>query len=683
MITPGLTPPLGPKYISNDQTIVQRYESFYRQCETPTLAWWNHALLDTQYYCGDATLWSSLYGNLPAYIRKQFNFNLIMPFAHQIQGHQMRNRKSIIAKPIENADQQTADEYTKIILQIMREGNVEETISEAFLTGSIITGLNLLEVYNDYESDPISGDIKVALKPYSCIITDPYWKNIDFSDCQGYIVRDFLTQGQLLAMYPEYEGEILSQPPNMNGNSFDGKFQFTAQSYDYNLSSLMVYDQYYYRDYRTAKMLIDTKSGETREVRDDETLKRVLQQFPTLVVQEIQKQTVKAAFIINRSLCVYDGPNPLGIDRYPHVPVVGYRRPETPYYEWRTQGVVRAMRDPQFLYNRFIINMSDQSEAQVNSGYKYKENALVDPKDVFMTGNGKGIAIKEEAAMTDVEKIIPTEASATMFKLSEIFQNLMNSVSGINQELMGASDNDVGITQMLRQGAALTTLQPLFSRLDESCKVLGEIILENIQTNMAPGKAQRILGHAPSPQFYNKAFGRYGISIEDGINTATQRQMSVAQLMELKKLGIGGTAIDKVILEQITIQDKSKLMQAIEQEQQQAAQMQQQQAQVAMAELQSRAQYSQAKSMSEQALADERHARVQVEAYQVAEKIAETHKQEEEALLNKVRVLKELEGLDLSHLKELISMAQMLNQQEVAKKQPDTNKSQQQVAQAA
>lgn len=661
MITPSLTPPFGPRILGDTYDLRQRKESFYQQCLTPTLAWWNQAMIDTQYYAGDATLWSSLYGNLPAYIRKQFNFNLIMPFTHQIQGHQMRTRKSTICKPIENADQETADQYTKIMLQIYREGNVEETISEAFLTGSIITGLNFLEVYNDYSSDPISGDIKVGLKPYNCIITDPYWKKLDLSDCQGYIIRDFLTQGQLLAMYPEHQEAILSLPPNMNGNSFDGKFQFTPQSFDYNLSSLMVYDQFYYRDYRTAKILIDRQTGETREIQaDDERIKLMLQKYPSLIVQEIKKETVNAYFDINGQVCVYSGGNPLGIDKYPHIPIVGYRRPEIPYYEWRTQGVVRAMRDPQFLYNRFIINMSDQSEAQVNSGYKYKENALVDPKDVFMTGNGKGIAIKEEAQMSDVEKIIPTEASATMFKLSEIFQNLMNQVSGINQELMGASDNDVGITQMLRQGAALTTLQPLFSRLDESCKLLGEIVLETIQANMTPGKAKRILGQDPSPQFYDKAFGRYGISIEDGVNTATQRQMSVAQLLDLKKLGIGGTAIDKTILEQMTIQDKTKLMKNIEQEQQAAAQAQQQQTQVALQELQSRAQYSQAKSSSEMALAQERHARVTVEAFQVQEKIAETQKQEQEALLNKIKALREIESIDLSHLRELIEMANML-----------------------
>lgn len=664
MITPSLTPPYGPQILGNSYDITQQKEAFYNNCLTPTLAWWNQALLDTQYYAGDQNLWTSLYGNLPAYVRKQFNINLIMSFVHQIEGHQMANRKSTIAKPIENADQQTADDYTKILLQIYREGNVEDTISEAFKTGSLITGLNLLEVYIDYSDDPISGDIKVGICPYNTIITDPYWKKIDFSDCQGYIVRNFLTKRQLMSMYPDKAELIASLPSNMNGNNYDGKFQFTPQSYDYGMTNLLVYDQYYYRDWRKAKVMIDRQTGETKEVNTShDAIKRMLAASPSLLVEEVEKATVKAAFFINNN-CIYDGPNPTGLDRFNHVPIVGYRRPEIPYYEWRTQGVVRSMRDPQFLYNRFIINMCDSQEAQVYSGWKYKENALVDPKDVFMTGNGKGIAIKEEAAMTDVEKIVPTEASQTSFKLAEIFQNVMHNVSGVNQELMGAADGKVGIVEMLRQGAALTTLRPLFNRLDESCKVLGEIVLEMIQTNMTPGKAQRILGRDPSPQFYNKAFGKYGISIEDGINTATQRQMQVAQLMELKKLGIGGASVDKVILESMTIQNKNELMQAIEQESQQAAQMQQQQAQVAMQELQSRAQYSQAKSQSEQALADERHMRVQVEAAEVERKAFEDKKLEEEALLAKIKILKELEALDLGHIRSLIEMANMVKSTE-------------------
>jgi hypothetical protein len=681
MITPSLTPPYGPQILGNSYDITQQKEAFYNNALTPTLAWWNQALLDTQYYAGDQSLWTSLYGNLPSYIRKQFNINLIMSFVHQIEGHQMANRKSTIAKPIENADQQSADDYSKIILQIYREGNVEDLISEAFKTGSLITGLNLIEVYNDYTDDPISGDIKFAINPYNTIIMDPYWKRIDLEDCQGYIVRNFLTKRQLISMYPDKGDMIASLPSNMNGNNYDGKFQFTPQSYDYGMTNLLVYDQYYYRDYRKAKILIDRQTGETKEVAgDDERIKDMIKRFPTLILEEVEKPTVKAAYFINNN-CIYHGPNPSGLDRYNHVPVVGYRRPEIPYFEWRTQGVVRAMRDPQFLYNRFIINMCDSQEAQVYSGWKYKENALVDPKDVFMTGNGKGIAIKEEAQMSDVEKIVPTEASQTSFKIAEIMQNVMFSVSGVNQELMGAADGKVGIVEMLRQGAALTTLRPLFSRLDETCKVLGEVVLEMIQTNMTPGKAKRILGRDPSPQFYNKAFGKYGISIEDGINTQTQRQMSVASLMELKKLGIGGTAIDKTILEQMTIPDKGKLMENIAQEQQAMQQAQQKQAQVAMTELQSRAEYSQAKTHSEMALAQERVSRVELEKFQAIEKIHEANKQDAQAMLDKIRALKELEAIDLAHVRSLIEMFNMLKATEQQQPMPKTNQTQMQTQQ--
>ena len=92
--------------------------------------------------------------------------------------------------------------------------------------------------------------------------------------------------------------------------------------------------------------------------------------------------------------------------------------------------------------------------------------------------------------------------------------------------------------------------------------------------------------------------------------------------------------------------------------------MQQQQAQVAMQELQSRAQYSQAKSQSEQALADERHMRVQVEAAEVERKAFEDKKLEEEALLAKIKILKELEALDLGHIRSLIEMANMVKSTE-------------------
>src|SRR3546814_12777941 len=111
---------------------------------------------------------------------------------------------------------------------------------------------------------------------------------------------------------------------------------------------------------------------------------------------------------------------------------------------------------------------------------------------------------------------------------------------------------------MLRQGAGLTTLQVLFDQLDQSQKLLGDIVLEVIQNTFTPGKVKNILeGEEPLPQFYNKAFGKYHAVIEEGLNTATQKQMNFAQLLELRQDEI--QIPDDILLEASTIKNKKKL----------------------------------------------------------------------------------------------------------------------------
>jgi len=51
---------------------------------------------------------------------------------------------------------------------------------------------------------------------------------------------------------------------------------------------------------------------------------------------------------------------------------------------------------------------------------KYKENALVNPKDVFLQGQGRGLAIKAEAQMDDVQQILPPQVPPSMIQLSEM-----------------------------------------------------------------------------------------------------------------------------------------------------------------------------------------------------------------------------------------------------------------------
>jgi len=110
-----LFPQLSPEYYNeDDKDILKRMEAFYAESITINQSFWGEADTDLRFYSGDQTLYTELYGNLPANRRKMFNFNRIRRVVNMISGHQRRNRKSIIATPVENSDNETADQITKV-----------------------------------------------------------------------------------------------------------------------------------------------------------------------------------------------------------------------------------------------------------------------------------------------------------------------------------------------------------------------------------------------------------------------------------------------------------------------------------------------------------------------------------------------------------------------------------------
>ena len=230
---------------------------------------------------------------------------------------------------------------------------------------------------------------------------------------------------------------------------------------------------------------------------------------------------------------------------------------------------------------------------------------------------------------------------------------------------------------MLKQSAATTTLQILFDHLDRSIKLLGDRMAEIIQINYTPGKIKKILeGQEPKPLFYNKAFGKYHAAVEEGLNTTTQKQMQMAQMLMLREAGVPISNQD--LLEASTLQNKKMVIDNMMKEQQAAQQQQQQQAQIQMQEVQARTNLAHARAQADQGLAVERTSRVEENRALAIQKIHEANKQDEEAILNKVKILKELEDMDLGHIEKLINMANLLKVQEQQQvQQPNKNIKQQ------
>lgn len=651
------TTPIDPKYTSDrEYKIRQEMEQFYLNLSPYNQSFQEQARIDSLFECGDTSICGSLYSSVNKMPTRILSFNRIRRIINIISGHQRQRRKSIICAPIENSDEQTADQFTKIFMWIAKQENTLETISAAF-RDAIITGLSMLQIWVDYRQDPISGNIKIDHCPYSTFFLDPFFKKPDLSDCNIIWKRSYLTKDECLSLAPGYKDEIESVA--LNNNIRDGKFLFTPEYNYLSRSNLLTYDEYYYKSTRPQKLMVDVKTGESMEWNgNDEALADFLRLYPQVRVDDHIVPTINTAILVNGRL-IYDGRNPLNLDRYPFVPVWGYFSPGVSDYSQKIQGVVRSLRDAQYLYNRRKTLELEAAETKINTGWIYKENALVDPKSVYVTGSGRGIALKQDAQLSDIQRIEPTPDPDT--KLSEILAREIQDIAGTPEELMGMSDDaKAGIQEMLRQSAGLVGLQPIFDNLDFSQKLVGSIQLELAQLNFTPGKVQRIIEEQPSPQFYNKVFGKYDVVIEDGFNTSTQRQAEFAQLIQLKELNI--PVPDDVLIQAATVQNKKQLIEKINQIQAQQAQQAQQMQEAQTAEIIARGKMAEAKASSDIGLRMERESRVYSNMGLMEERKNESEKDNTQAALNVIKSIKELDDIDLEQINKLLGMIQILKE---------------------
>ena len=635
--------------------VIERMAKFWEYAYPVNQVYWVEADLDNRVYAGEVDVWNSMYPNIPIYRRNLFNFNRILRAVNMVEGRQRQHRTSIEGIPVEGSDEITADQFTKVIAHINQNNDMYETISDAF-RDALISGMAYLEVWLDYRSDPINGDIRIDRLPYNSIIIDPYFRKADLSDCNGIWKRTYLTRAEVRSLLPKKKEQI--DALNIHQGT-DARFQFMPETYGFSKSSHLTYDEFYYRAYREQTLIVDTKTGDTFEWRssDMDKLDLYMSTYPELEVQKNDIPTVRLSITVEGQV-MYDGP--IWMDDYPLVPVFCYFNPQIPYYNLRVQSLVRNARDAQYLYSRRKVIELDMLESRANTGWIYKEKALIDPKAVYYTGQGRSIALKESAQMTDITPIPQQTIDPSVFQMSEMLGNEMGQIMGINEELIGsANDDKAGVLAMLRQGAGLTTLQNIYDSLDRSQRILGRRLIRAIQTNYTPGKIQRILNEQPTQEFYNQMFGKYDCAIVDGVYTATQRQMQFAQLVELRGLGVN--IPDDLLIQAATIQDKKDITDYMKQQQEAAQQAQQQQQQMLQAEQEARTNLANARATADQGLGMERISRIRENQALAVERRAEAEKDHFSAVLDFVKALKELEAMDIKNLQDLIAMTRIVS----------------------
>lgn len=638
----------------------QMQDWFYQSNYTGNSALWMQGAIDKRFKVGDQSLYNAMYGQ--NYNQSQrFFFNLIRRHINMICGYQRKNRKSTITIPINENDDSLADDYNKVMKWCDDRDGFQEYLSQTF-EGSCDTGMTLLHLYPDFTLDPISGDLFTDCVSYNNFLIDQNFRKQDLTDCNGIWRRRWTSKEGAKLLLPGYSKEIDKMK---TGGMKDGRFPLQAELQNISINNLFTYDEFYYRDSREANIVLDPKSGEAVEWEEDEQdedgmMERTLAQQPWLVTKKVQVPTVKLVISLGGKV-VYHGKNLLSIDAYPFVPSLCYHEPDIQSYAWRCMGVIRNLRDPQFLYNMRKVIELQILQSSLNAGWIYPVDVVTDPKAFRQTSGGDGflIPLKTGHLPSEIQRIEPVAIPQSLLELSASLSEDITKISGVNEELLGsATDDKSGILSMLRQGAGLTTLQTIFDKLDYTQRLYGKIRLQAIRKNFSKGKIRNILGHEADPRFFTSHSQKYGIAVEEGNYSTSQRQMELQQLLHFKELGIG--IADKSIIRAAFITNKKQVIEDMQEQNQQQAQQQQAQAQQQQKIDESKIMSELSKSKLNMAAASEKIANInQIQSKSEHEKT--------EADLNLVKIMIELEDMDFANFKNSWEMAQAIkatNEQE-------------------
>lgn len=645
----------------------QMKDWFYQSNYVGNSALWLQGAIDKRFKVGDQSLNSAIYGNNYNNIQKFF-FNLIRRHINMICGFQRKNRKSSITVPLHNQDDPLADDFNTVLKWCDNRDGFQEYFSQAF-EGSCDTGMTLLHMYPDYTYDPISGDLFTDAVSYNNYLIDQYFRKQDLSDCNGIWRRRWVSKEGAKQMIPGYASEIDKMRP---GGMKDGRFPLQAELNNVSMSNLFTYDEFYYRTTRPATLIIDPYSGEAVEWEQEEDdakdmMKQALNQQPWLKIKKTRVPTVKLCLSLGDKI-VYDGPNLLGIDDYPFAPSICYHEPDIQNYAWRVQGVIRNLRDSQFLYNMRKVIELQLLQSTINAGWIYTVDSVPDTKCFRQASGGDGYLIPVKSGHVigeSIQRIEPVAIPQSLLELSQSLAEDITKISGVNEELLGAATDDKsGILSMLRQGAGLTTLQTIFDKADYTQRIYAKIRLQAIRKNFSRGKIRNILGHDADERFFTSHSQKYSIAVEEGNYSATQRQTELQQLLHFKELGMN--IADKSIIRAAIITDKRQVIEDMEEQNQQQAQAQQAEAQQQEKNDNAKIMASYAKARSDLAREKELMASAQEKIANINQINATAEHKEMQADLDLVKMMVELEDMQFNQFKTAFEHAQavkMANQE--------------------
>lgn len=634
-------PPWNNALEPSQGNVRQWLDNLYSKFQPIEQSRWNQSNIDTLFYAGSQTFVNRYFNFSPTTSYQQYYFNLVQQPVNMITGYQRQHRKAITYIPAQGGDSQTTDQYTKIITNVCNSEGIHEQFSKSCEL-SCISGMVLLQPYLDYSGDdPAQGQLKLKIWEYNAFLVDPYFRSPNMSDAQFVWTQEYISKKEAEARFPDKTNAIA---PMAGTPQRYGSFYFLPENYNMARNDLMVLSYVWYKWKRKKKRLYSNSRNQFFDFAgNEENIGELLHVIPDLEEITVEVPTWKLAVVLNDQL-MFQGDNPLGFDDCPFIPVFWNYEPHINYYDLRVRGLVRTMRDPQFLYNYRIITNNDITAATINAGWKRKVGAVANEDNLKKSGQGWDIVINEGYELTDCEKIQPSGVPESDIALGNEMASLIFKTSGIDLEnWSGQNDAQISsLTMLLKQAANLMVFQKYFDQWDYSLKLLGERLLQIVQHNWNAAKVQLMTDEEPSPYFFSRIFSKFQTIVEEGLLTPTQRNLQAQQMLDINAMFGREVLPPSMIIKDMNVQGRAEIIQFLQQQEQQASQIQQEQTAVQHAFEHAKLQELVSKAASNVAIARERHGRSEANIGLFEERLSEITRNRALATKDKMEALEKL-----------------------------------------
>ena len=149
--------------------------------------------------------------------------------------------------------------------------------------------------------------------------------------------------------------------------------------------------------------------------------------------------------------------------------------------------------------------------------------------------------------------------------------DLIWKTAGINLEnWAGQNDKQIStLTQLMKMAANLMVFQKYFDQWDYSLKLIGEKMMQIVQNNWSAEKVEQMIEEQPTPHFYSKIFSKFHTVVEEGLLTATQKNLKAQQMLDINAQFGREVIPPSMIIKDMNIQGKAEIMEFLENQEKQ------------------------------------------------------------------------------------------------------------------